>query len=278
MKLPIGVYKAKKKDGSIYYRSSFTYKNKHISLGSYPTAGEAHQCYQSARYLAEHPQFTVGHFTTSQPLSFDKWVILCNFRDNNLYFPTPIYLHKTFLSYYISLDEILIFDVDDLFYYGNHKIHKRGGYYFVNDYGIQTNILSRYGIHPHGVPGRDYQFIDGDPNNLRYDNVQVINPYHGVFENRKKGRTLYEVRLNINGAWKVGTYGNITNAAIAYNKAIDLVHAHGLSSKDFPKNFLVDLNSRQYWSIYHDIYLENPLLSSLIPKIEDYGWDQTFKT
>ena len=30
-----GVYKTTKKDGSVYYRVSITYKNKHISIGSY---------------------------------------------------------------------------------------------------------------------------------------------------------------------------------------------------------------------------------------------------
>ena len=30
-----GVYKTNKKDGSVYYRVSITYKNKHISIGSY---------------------------------------------------------------------------------------------------------------------------------------------------------------------------------------------------------------------------------------------------
>lgn len=32
--LMTGVYEARKKSGEIYYRASFTYKNKHISLGS----------------------------------------------------------------------------------------------------------------------------------------------------------------------------------------------------------------------------------------------------
>lgn len=30
-----GVYTAKRKDGSTYFRASLTYRNKHISLGSY---------------------------------------------------------------------------------------------------------------------------------------------------------------------------------------------------------------------------------------------------
>ena len=43
-----GTFTAQKKDGSIYYRSSFTYKNKHISLGSYGTQEEAHSAYLEA--------------------------------------------------------------------------------------------------------------------------------------------------------------------------------------------------------------------------------------
>ena len=30
-----GVFTAKKKDGTIYFRASLTYRNKHISLGSH---------------------------------------------------------------------------------------------------------------------------------------------------------------------------------------------------------------------------------------------------
>ncbi len=36
-----GVYAATKKDGTQYYRSSITFKSKHISLGSFPTETEA---------------------------------------------------------------------------------------------------------------------------------------------------------------------------------------------------------------------------------------------
>ena len=41
-----GVYTAKKKDNSIYYRSSITLCGKHISLGSYPDEWSAHLAYQ----------------------------------------------------------------------------------------------------------------------------------------------------------------------------------------------------------------------------------------
>ena len=37
-----GVYEAISKNGTIYYRASLTYRNKHISLGSFETEQEAH--------------------------------------------------------------------------------------------------------------------------------------------------------------------------------------------------------------------------------------------
>ena len=40
-----GVYETTKKDGTPSYRASFTYKGKHISLGSFPTKEGAHRAY-----------------------------------------------------------------------------------------------------------------------------------------------------------------------------------------------------------------------------------------
>ena len=50
MSLP-GSFQATKKDGTIYYRSSITYKNKHISLGSFSTDQEAHLAYVEANTI-----------------------------------------------------------------------------------------------------------------------------------------------------------------------------------------------------------------------------------
>ena len=43
-----GVFPAKKKDGSLYFRSSITYRNRHISLGSFQTEQKAHKAYKEA--------------------------------------------------------------------------------------------------------------------------------------------------------------------------------------------------------------------------------------
>ena len=44
-----GAFKAQLKNGNYYYRSSITYKNKHISLGSYDTEEKAHAAYKVAK-------------------------------------------------------------------------------------------------------------------------------------------------------------------------------------------------------------------------------------
>ena len=48
MKKLTGVFEAKKKNGEIYYRSSITFCQKHISLGSFSKALWAHYAYLEA--------------------------------------------------------------------------------------------------------------------------------------------------------------------------------------------------------------------------------------
>lgn len=163
-----GVYEARKKSGEIYYRASFTYKNKHISLGSSSDEASCHAMYNEACEIINNSSdhwIDTDHRTTSyneaMTLSLGKYISLINFRDNNIYIKTPIYMcHKYFL-YFLKEHEVLQFSTDDLFYYSNHTIMSRGGYYFVNDYGMQTSILSRFGVRSHSVKGRDYVFKMG---------------------------------------------------------------------------------------------------------------------
>lgn len=254
-----GVYLARRKNGKLYFRASFTYKNKHISIGSYTCEKIAHQAYLQAIELASNRTISIKDYDPASYLAFEKWVSILNFRDSNYYFSNPIYLRPRFFSYYISPEEELFFDVDDLFYYSNHKIHKRDGYYFVNDFGMQINILSRYNIKNHAVLGRDYRFVDGDNHNLRYENIDVINPYYGVFVEGLKGKPVYKVILNLNGPNLVGRYKTLNEAAVAYNKAIDLVHATGKSKKNFVKNYLADLKEEAYRNLYKEIEIKESL-------------------
>ncbi len=248
-----GVYPAKKKNGETYYRSSITYKNKHISLGSFPQETSAHQAYQLANAILTTPSYQINSYSPKEHvLSFHKWVILINFRDNGIYFKTPIYIRHRFFEYYLEQKTPLKFAVDDLFYYANHQIMKRGGHLFVADFGMQVNILSRYGIKNFAVPGRDFLFMNGDDTDYRYENIAIINKYHGVQQVTQKGVSIYVSKIHINGDYIIGRYSCEDEAAIAYNKAADLLVEKGLT-KEFPRNFINKLNQEEYNEIYSKI-------------------------
>ena len=57
-----GVFSATKKDGTIYYRASLTYKTKHISLGSFSTMEEAHAAYLQAGYVMNDKTLTMDSY------------------------------------------------------------------------------------------------------------------------------------------------------------------------------------------------------------------------
>lgn len=260
-----GVYKTNKKDGSVYYRVSITHKNKHISLGSFDDENIAFDVYSDAKNILNSNLFSINieTLTTTYSLcksliSFDKFITLLNYRDNNIYIKTPIYLcHKYFL-YFLSQETVLYFNVDDLFYYSNHKILSRGNYYYVNDYGMQLALLSRYGIKPHAVMGRDYIFRNNNPHDFRYENIQVINKYFGVTQLLKNGRVIYKTKIHINGDYIIGTYNTENEAAIAYNKAVHLIQ--DFVNIRFTQNYIEDISKIEYAATYNRIRISKKFL------------------
>lgn len=256
-----GVFQAQKKDGTPYFRSSITCKGKHISLGSFPTEVDAYKAYKAAGTIFTDSSITLDAYTPANPLAFDKWVSLINFRDNHMYCKTPIYIQSNYFLYYFGPDDALKFDVDDLFYYSKHTIQRRGGHLFVAEYGTQFNILSRYGIKNFAVIDRDYRFVNGDPTDFRYRNIEIINKYHGVTRQTDRGITTYMAKIHINGDYQIGTYATEAEAAVAYNKAATILQERGIA-KDFPKNYVLELNEIEYASLYNRI--------SISPKIKNY--------
>lgn len=266
--MPAGVYQARKKNGDIYYRSNITYQNKHISLGSYDTEETAHAAYLEAGELLNDTKISLEQtLCRASVLKFEKNVSLINFRDNGIYIKTPIYLHTNYFSYYLSSTEEYKFDIDDLFFYSIHKIMKRGGHLFVNEYGMQTTILSRYGIKSFAVAGRDYLFANGDASDYRYSNIIVINRYYGVTSAIRKGKACYETRLHVNGNFLIGVYGSETEAAVAYNKAADYAIARGIA-KNFPENYIPDLSAADYANIYKKVPLSKNFLKRIKSRFE----------
>lgn len=257
-----GVYSAKKKDGTIYYRSSITYKSKHISLGSFDSEYSANQAYIIATEIIKGSDSIENSFYRTYALSFEKIVSLINFRDNNMYIPTPIYLRKNYFSYYLDINHELKFDIEDLFYYSSHKIMKRQGHLFVNDYGMQVTILGRFGIKPHAVCGKDYIFENGDSTDMRYSNIKIINPYHGVSLIHTKSGNLFRVKLHINGNYTIGEYKTVNEAAVAYNKAADLAKDHGIE-RSFFENYIEDLSPKEYARIYTELDISPKFLQYL---------------
>ena len=256
-----GVFSAKTKSGKLYFRSSITYQRKHISLGSYAIKEEAHQAHLKASQIlnCDNIYYEIDQFKMhGYPLSFDKWVMLINLKDNGMYCRNPIYLKSKYFLYYLDVHTPLKFDVDDLFYFMEHKIMCRGGHLFVAEYGMQINVLSRFGIKNYAVAGRDFRFINGDTYDFRYQNIQIINRYHGVVKEVKKGKELYCSKIHINGDFIIGRYPTEVEAAIAYNKAANLLCTKGIK-KDFPKNYIDSCNEIEYAKTYNALRISKKL-------------------
>ena len=77
-----GTFAAKRKDGTVYYRASITYRRKHISLGGFDTVSKANAAYLEANRIINRERLSINQYQNSSPLPFEKWVILINFRDN----------------------------------------------------------------------------------------------------------------------------------------------------------------------------------------------------
>ena len=256
-----GVFPATKKSGEVYFRASLTYRQKHISLGSFATASEAHAAYLEGTRIINETELDIHDYRKSSPLSFEKWICILNFRNNGIYFGNPIYMGQRLFYYYMSPTHILKFDLADLFYYSSHKIMQRGNHYFVADYGMQVNIASRYGIKNYAVSGVDFEFLNGDTTDFRRENLEILNTYHGVRRDTYKGKTVYTTRIHLKGNYIAGRYDTETEAAIAYNKAVDILKKNGVT-KNFTTNYIEDLSPRAYAEIYSEL--------SISPKIVNY--------
>ncbi|MBR4515445.1 MAG: hypothetical protein IKO61_11225 [Lachnospiraceae bacterium] len=262
-----GVYKAKKKDGTEYYRCSVTVKGKHISLGSYDTEQEASEVYKAARSIIDSKGPEDISYEDYSAIPYQKFMILLNLKLTGVYFATPILLKKNYFEYHLSPDKILKFDRDDLFFYAQRKIQEKGGYLFVADYGSQYKILKRYGIKPFAVYGRDYVQVNDDRYDFRYDNIRVLSSYMGVWANHQEGSpdiiSDYNAVIHVNGNYIIGTYKTETEAAVAYNKAVDILHAHGFR-KAYIKNYIESLKADEYKALYDKTYI-SPKLYELRP-------------
>jgi hypothetical protein len=137
---------------------------------------------------------------------------------------------------------------------------RRGGHLFVSDYGMQVTILNRYGIKSHAVAGRDYRFLNGDPTDFRYSNIEIINRFYGVQAIQEGITSRYRAIIHINGNYLIGIYSSEEKAAIAYNKAVDILHAKGITT-NYPINYIEGLSASKYADIYSSLKISDKIIS-----------------
>ncbi len=255
-----GVYIDQKKNGEKNYRASITVNRKHISLGSYPSEIQASASYSFAFEVMSDKKHSLYNYSESYPLKFDKYISLINLRDNNIYFSNPIYIRRRDFSYFLSPFEELKFDMDDLFYFSQHKIMNRGNHYFVAEYGMQTSIRERFGIKAFSVEGRDFEFVNKDSLDFRRENIRILSQYYGVIPITGKLKTSYKTVIHIRSNYVVGTYKTEKEAAIAYNKAADILSKNGFN-KNYFQNYVDDISAKEYAEIYTKVSISDKILT-----------------
>ena len=255
-----GVYVDKKKNGELNFRASITVNGKHISLGSYENEIQAAATYALASEILNNRCFSCLNYDINCPIKYEKYVTLINLRDNKLYFSNPIYMHNRYFSYFYSPFEELKFDMDDLFYFSQHKIMCRGNHYFVADYGNQISVKERFGIKSFAVEGRDFLFVNSDSLDFRRENIKIINNYYGVSRIGNNLKPQYKTTIHVRSNYIVGTYEDELEAAIAYNKAADILKRNGCQ-KNFFQNYIDKISNKEYAEIYSKVKISDKIIS-----------------
>lgn len=232
------------------YKTYFLFNSIKIYLGTFSLLAEAHDALKEADAIMSLPKGDLSF--SAMHLDYKKIVCLCNLRDNHNYIKNPIYLYPSYFTYYLSKDCILTFDLKDLFYFSTYKIYKRGNYLYTQDSISQQNILSRYGIPNHSVLNKDYLFKNGDIYDFRQNNIEIINNYKGVTKKEKDTKILYIAHIYLKTDIIIGHYHSEVEAAIAYNKALDILNKEKLI-KDCTYNTIPYLTKSEYDTIYNKI-------------------------
>lgn len=234
------------------YKVYFLYQSKKVYLGVYDSQEAAENTLSEATEIMEK-SIPMSHYTCHY-INFKKFISLCNLRDHNVYIKNPIDLHDTYFNYYLSKDIVFTFDIKDLLFFSAYKISKRGNYIYTQDSITQQSILSRFGIHPHSVYGVDYKLKNGNMYDFRRENLEIINPYKGVFHKSINNQSVYIAKIFINHDIIIGHYTSQLEAAIAYNKAIDVLFENG-SQRDYIQNDIPYLTLTEYNQIYNQLTL-----------------------
>ena len=102
------------------------------------------------------------------------------------------------------------------------------------------------------MAGKDFIFVNGDETDYRYENIKIINRYHGVRRREKNGHVDYMTQIHLRGQIVVGYYPSENEAAIAYNKAAAYLWEQKVD-REFPLNYISEMEKEEYQRIYEGI-------------------------
>ena len=75
-----------------------------------------------------------------------------------------------------------------------------------------------------------------------------------------RGRQRYRARINVPGYYVIGHYHSEIDAAIAYNKAIDVLKKRGVT-KNYTPNYIDGLSPSVYADIYSRLKISDKILN-----------------
>ena len=81
------------------------------------------------------------------------------------------------------------------------------------------------------------------------NNIEIINSYTGVYAVKRSVYTKYTARILVNGLYTIGTYDTEIEAAVAYNKAADIINK-ALPKKRFSLNYIESMSAQEYAMMY----------------------------
>lgn len=111
--------------------------------------------------------------------------------------------------------------------------------------------------------GRDFRFVNGDDTDFRYSNIEIINRYNGVTKCCRKNLIIYQAKIHIKGDYIIGRYATEEEAAIAYNKAVDILKNKGLN-KNYSINYIEGIDEITYASKYQRIRISKKIKELII--------------
>ena len=85
-----------------------------------------------------------------------------------------------------------------------------------------------------------------------------MNTYHGVFLTRRNDKAIYRARIHVRSYYLIGYYDSAVEAAVAYNKAVDIVKER-YPEKNYELNYIAELKASEYAALYKQVKISDKI-------------------